>query len=61
MNLPFLASCMAAGDVAPAANGTNGRTVCLTGAGGFIACWLVKLLLEKVYTVKGTVRNTGEG
>ncbi|KAG8379718.1 hypothetical protein BUALT_Bualt07G0118500 [Buddleja alternifolia] len=31
--------------------------VCVTGAGGFIASWLVKLLLEKGYTVRGTVRN----
>ncbi|KAH9620129.1 hypothetical protein KSS87_001273 [Heliosperma pusillum] len=35
----------------------NGQTVCVTGAGGFIASWLVKLLLEKGYTVIGTVRN----
>ena len=33
--------------------------VCVTGAGGFIASWLVKLLLEKGYTVRGTVRNPG--
>ncbi|XP_061360356.1 cinnamoyl-CoA reductase 2 [Gastrolobium bilobum] len=33
------------------------QTVCVTGAGGFIASWLVKALLEKGYTVKGTVRN----
>eukprot|EP00268_Persea_americana_P034251 TRINITY_DN3391_c0_g1_i4.p1 TRINITY_DN3391_c0_g1~~TRINITY_DN3391_c0_g1_i4.p1 ORF type:complete len:331 (+),score=43.58 TRINITY_DN3391_c0_g1_i4:103-1095(+) len=36
---------------------TTGQTVCVTGAGGFIASWLVKLLLERGYTVKGTVRN----
>ncbi|XP_058067625.1 cinnamoyl-CoA reductase 1-like [Magnolia sinica] len=35
----------------------SGQTVCVTGAGGFIASWLVKLLLERGYTVKGTVRN----
>ncbi|KAK9690496.1 hypothetical protein RND81_09G132000 [Saponaria officinalis] len=35
----------------------NGLTACVTGAGGFIASWIVKLLLEKGYTVKGTVRN----
>jgi cinnamoyl-CoA reductase len=35
----------------------HGRTVCVTGAGGFIASWLVKRLLEKGYTVRGTVRN----
>ncbi|KAK4413994.1 Cinnamoyl-CoA reductase 1 [Sesamum alatum] len=34
-----------------------GKLVCVTGAGGFIASWLVKLLLEKGYTVRGTVRN----
>eukprot|EP01018_Ginkgo_biloba_P006957 Gb_38601 [translate_table: standard] len=33
------------------------ETVCVTGAGGFIASWLVKLLLERGYTVRGTVRN----
>ncbi|KAK1393332.1 Cinnamoyl-CoA reductase [Heracleum sosnowskyi] len=33
------------------------QVVCVTGAGGFIASWLVKLLLEKGYTVRGTVRN----
>lgn len=34
-----------------------GRTLCVTGAGGFIASWMVKLLLERGYTVRGTVRN----
>jgi nucleoside-diphosphate-sugar epimerase len=42
----------------PALSG-HGRTVCVTGAGGFIASWLVKRLLEKGYTVRGTVRNPG--
>ncbi|WVZ94749.1 hypothetical protein U9M48_040611 [Paspalum notatum var. saurae] len=37
----------------------NGQTVCVTGAAGYIASWLVKLLLKKGYTVKGTVRNPG--
>ncbi|XP_059641801.1 cinnamoyl-CoA reductase 1 [Cornus florida] len=35
----------------------SGNTVCVTGAGGFIASWLVKLLLDKGYTVRGTARN----
>ncbi|XP_042518915.1 cinnamoyl-CoA reductase 1-like [Macadamia integrifolia] len=35
-------------------------TVCVIGAGGFIGFWLVKLLLEKGYTVRGTVRNPEE-
>ncbi|KAJ1257059.1 hypothetical protein BS78_K230500 [Paspalum vaginatum] len=38
----------------------NGRTVCVTGAGGFIASWLVKRLLQKGYTVRGTVRNPAD-
>lgn len=36
---------------------SNGQTVCVTGAGGFIASWLVKRLLERGYIVKGTLRN----
>ncbi|KAH9667448.1 Cinnamoyl-CoA reductase 1 [Citrus sinensis] len=35
----------------------SGQTVCVTGAAGFIASWIVKFLLEKGYSVKGTVRN----
>ncbi|KAJ4843980.1 NADPH-cytochrome p450 reductase [Turnera subulata] len=35
----------------------HGQTVCVTGAAGFIASWLVKLLLERGYTVRGTMRN----
>ena len=31
--------------------------VCVTGAGGYIASWLVKLLLSKGYIVHGTVRE----
>ncbi|KAE9453562.1 hypothetical protein C3L33_14530, partial [Rhododendron williamsianum] len=38
----------------------SGQTVCVTGAGGFIASWMVKLLLQKGYTVRGTVRNPGK-
>ncbi len=33
--------------------------MCVTGASGFIASWLVKLLLERGYTVRGTVRSPG--
>ncbi|KAM0883542.1 hypothetical protein ACQ4PT_031584 [Festuca glaucescens] len=37
------------------------KSVCVTGAGGFIASWLVKLLLSKgQYTVRGTVRDPGD-
>lgn len=33
------------------------KTVCVTGAGGFIASWLVKMLLNRGYTVRGAVRT----
>ncbi|CAD5317369.1 unnamed protein product [Arabidopsis thaliana] len=33
------------------------QKVCVTGAGGFIASWLVKFLLSRGYTVHGTVRD----
>ncbi|XP_027156539.1 cinnamoyl-CoA reductase 1-like isoform X1 [Coffea eugenioides] len=35
----------------------EGKMVCVTGASGYIASWLVKLLLERGYTVKGSVRD----
>lgn len=31
--------------------------VCVTGAGGFIGSWVVKLLLSRDYIVHGTVRE----
>ncbi|GAB4856023.1 hypothetical protein Ancab_024662 [Ancistrocladus abbreviatus] len=34
-----------------------GKVVCVTGASGFIASWLVKLLLQRGYTVKASVRD----
>ncbi|KAF7099884.1 hypothetical protein CFC21_101468 [Triticum aestivum] len=37
----------------------RGQTVCVTGAGGYIGSWIVKLLLAKGYAVRGTVRNPG--
>ncbi|XP_051122432.1 phenylacetaldehyde reductase-like isoform X1 [Andrographis paniculata] len=37
-----------------------GISVCVTGASGYFASWLVKLLLERGYTVKATVRNLGD-
>ncbi|XP_047308982.1 phenylacetaldehyde reductase-like [Impatiens glandulifera] len=39
--------------------GESGKStvVCVTGASGYIASWLVKLLLHRGYTVKATVRD----
>ncbi|XP_073026156.1 phenylacetaldehyde reductase-like [Primulina eburnea] len=37
-----------------------GKVVCVTGASGYIASWLVKLLLQRGYTVKATVRNLND-
>ncbi|XP_012090024.1 phenylacetaldehyde reductase [Jatropha curcas] len=34
-----------------------GKIVCVTGASGYIASWLVKFLLLRGYTVKASVRN----
>ncbi|GMI66982.1 hypothetical protein like AT5G19440 [Hibiscus trionum] len=36
------------------------KVVCVTGASGFIASWLVKLLLERGYTVRATVREPND-
>ncbi|XP_050379256.1 cinnamoyl-CoA reductase 1-like [Argentina anserina] len=36
------------------------ETVCVTGAGGFAASWVVKLLLSNNYVVHGTVRQPGD-
>ena len=33
------------------------KTVCVTGASGYIASWLVKFLLHRGYTVKASVRD----
>ncbi|KAI3724562.1 hypothetical protein L2E82_36343 [Cichorium intybus] len=33
------------------------KTVCITGAGGYIASWVVKLFLSKGYMVHGTARD----
>eukprot|EP00253_Pinus_taeda_P024456 PITA_24456 len=35
-------------------------TVCVTGAGGFIASWLIKDLLLRGYNVNGTVMDPGD-
>ncbi len=38
-----------------------GATVLVTGANGYIAVWIVNYLLEKGYTVRGTVRSEEKG
>lgn len=48
---------MTVGDDAAAPG--RGQTVCVTGAGGYVGSWIVKLLLERGYAVRGTVRNPG--
>ncbi|KAG4920800.1 hypothetical protein AAZX31_18G087300 [Glycine max] len=37
-----------------------GKVVCVTGASGYIASWIVKFLLLRGYTVKATVRDTSD-
>ncbi|KAE8665640.1 WD-40 repeat family protein / notchless protein, putative isoform 1 [Hibiscus syriacus] len=36
------------------------KVVCVTGASGYIASWLVKLLLHRGYTVRTTVRDPND-
>lgn len=36
------------------------KVVCVTGGAGYIASWLVKLLLLRGYTVRATLRNPGQ-
>lgn len=36
------------------------KTVCVTGASGYIASWLVKFLLHRGYTVKASVRDPND-
>ncbi|KFK26208.1 hypothetical protein AALP_AA8G216500 [Arabis alpina] len=38
----------------------EGKVVCVTGASGYIASWLVKLLLIRGYTVKASVRDPSD-
>ncbi|KAJ8900383.1 hypothetical protein K2173_025023 [Erythroxylum novogranatense] len=40
--------------------GGSGKIVCVTGASGFIASWLVQRLLQRGYTVKATVRDPND-
>lgn len=47
------------GTTRPARRKMAAKVVCVTGAGGFIASWIVKLLLERGYTVRGTLRDPG--
>lgn len=37
-----------------------GKVVCVTGASGYIASWIVKFLLHRGYTVKATVRDPSD-
>ncbi|XP_062115461.1 phenylacetaldehyde reductase-like [Humulus lupulus] len=38
----------------------EGKVVCVTGASGYIASWLVKLLLQRGYTVKASIRDLSD-
>ncbi|GAA0148399.1 dehydratase [Lithospermum erythrorhizon] len=38
----------------------EGEVVCVTGASGFIGSWIVCFLLERGYTVHGTVKNIND-
>ena len=38
----------------------SSKPVCVTGASGYIASWIVKYLLERGFTVHATVRDSGK-
>ncbi|KAK8688006.1 hypothetical protein V6N13_086795 [Hibiscus sabdariffa] len=38
----------------------GGKVVCVTGASGYVASWVVKLLLQRGYTVRATVRDPND-
>ncbi|KAL9261320.1 Phenylacetaldehyde reductase-like protein [Drosera capensis] len=38
----------------------EGKVVCVTGANGYIASWIIKLLLLRGYTVNATVRDLND-
>ena len=39
----------------------KGGKILVTGANGYIAMWVVRILLERGYAVRATVRNNGKG
>ncbi|KAJ3991934.1 D-lactaldehyde dehydrogenase [Lentinula boryana] len=39
----------------------TGSKVLVTGANGFVAAWVIRMLLEKGYKVRGTIRSEGKG
>lgn len=41
-------------------DGGRNPIVCVTGAGGYVGTWLVKILLSKGYIVHGTARDPGK-
>ena len=40
---------------------TKGSKVLVSGANGYLAMWVVRTLLERGYTVRGTVRTEDKG
>ena len=54
-----MSASMPAGAGAASASKGRKKTACVTGGNGYIASALVKMLLEKGYAVKTTVRNPG--
>jgi len=40
---------------------SKGDKVLVTGANGYVAMWLTRLLLERGYRVRGTVRTSDKG
>ncbi|KAF9560631.1 NAD-P-binding protein [Agrocybe pediades] len=45
----------------PALETSAGQRILVTGANGFVALWVVRVLLEQGFTVRGTVRSENKG
>ncbi len=45
----------------PAIQAKSAAKVLVSGANGYIAIWVVRTLLERGYSVRGTVRSTEKG
>ena len=39
----------------------SGSKILITGANGYIASWIVKILVDRGYSVRGTVRSAEKG
>jgi NADPH:quinone reductase-like Zn-dependent oxidoreductase len=56
-HIPFLLSILISNNYMPAVAPNTGALVLVSGANGYIALHVIRVLLEKGYCVRGTVRT----